>query len=96
MKTLNEISAFLLTRRKDLELEQSDMYMRIGMKQQQYQRAETGHDMRLSSLLRILEGLDLELVLQPRNQLKTSVHNQENLKDSEEDIQFWFNSYQNK
>ena len=46
MKTLNEISAFLLTRRKDLELEQSDMYMRIGMKQQQYQRAETGHDMR--------------------------------------------------
>ena len=58
MKTLNEISAFLLTRRKDLELEQSDMYMRIGMKQQQYQRAETGHDMRLSSLLRILEGLD--------------------------------------
>lgn len=73
MKTLNEISAFLLTRRKDLELEQSDMYMRIGMKQQQYQRAETGHDMRLSSLLRILEGLDLELVLQPRNQLETSV-----------------------
>ena len=70
MKTLNEISAFLLTRRKDLELEQSDMYMRIGMKQQQYQRAETGHDMRLSSLLRILEGLDLELVLQPRNQFK--------------------------
>ena len=96
MKTLNEISALLLTTRKALELEQSDMYMRIGMKQQQYQRAETGHDMRLSSLLRILEGLDLELVLQPRNQLETSVHNQENLKDSEEDIQFWFNSDQNK
>ena len=52
--------------------------------------------MRLASVLRILEGLDLELVLQPRNQLETTVHNQENLKDSEEDIQFWFNSDQNK
>ena len=59
MKTINDVAAILSNRRKELNLEQSDMYMRIGMKQQQYQRVEAGNDVRLSTFLRILEGLDL-------------------------------------
>ena len=42
--------------------------MLIGMSQQQYQRAESGGDIRLSSLFRILEGLELELQLVPKGQ----------------------------
>lgn len=42
MKTINDVAAILSNRRKELNLEQSDMYMRIGMKQQQYQRVEAG------------------------------------------------------
>ena len=59
MKTINDVAAILSNRRKELNLEQSDMYMRIGMKQQQYQRVEAGNDVRLFTFLRILEGLDL-------------------------------------
>ncbi|UOO89066.1 hypothetical protein LVJ82_16720 [Vitreoscilla massiliensis] len=92
MKTLTEISEFLSDRRKALDLEQGDMYMRIGMKQQQYQRAEAGNDIRLSSFLRILEGLELELVLQPLSQRTSREDPQSNLSDSDDNVSFWFNS----
>ncbi len=46
------------------------MLMKIGMSQQQYQRVEAGHDIRVSTLLRVLEGMGLELLIAPREQVQ--------------------------
>ena len=70
MKTLTELSSAIGKRRRDLGLKQSDMLMKIGMSQQQYQRVETGHDVRVSTLLRVLEGIGLELLIVPREQVR--------------------------
>ncbi len=44
------------------------MYLRIGYgNKQQYQRIESGSDLKLSTLLRVLEGLDLELSIKAKN-----------------------------
>ncbi|PLR41135.1 transcriptional regulator [Chimaeribacter californicus] len=75
MKELDELAGILKQRRQALALNQHDMLMKIGMTQQQYQRIEAGGDVRLSTLLRVLEGMDLELQLVPReraSQLGTS------------------------
>lgn len=69
MKTLNELAPALRAQRKRLGLNQTDMHLRTGMRQQQYQRIETGSDPRLSTLLRLLEGMELELMLVPRAQV---------------------------
>ena len=69
MKTLTELSTDIATRRRQLALNQADMLMKIGMSQQQYQRIEAGGDTRVSTLLRVLEGLDMELMMVPRDQL---------------------------
>lgn len=66
MKTQEELAQALQHYRKAKGLGQKDMRLKIGMSQQQYQRAESGNDLRISTLLRILEGLDLELQLVPR------------------------------
>ena len=66
MKTQHELAQALQHYRKAKGLGQKDMRLKIGMSQQQYQRAESGSDLRVSTLLRILEGLDLELQLVPR------------------------------
>lgn len=66
MKTVKELALTLQQHRKSKGLEQKDMRMKIGMSQQQYQRAEAGNDLRVSTLLRILEGLNLELEFVPR------------------------------
>ena len=63
MKTLTELSDALREQRKHLALNQKDMRMKIGMSQQQYQRIEAGADLRVSTLMRVLEGMDLEMVL---------------------------------
>ncbi|MGR7921294.1 helix-turn-helix domain-containing protein [Zobellella denitrificans] len=68
MKHLVELAPILKQRRQQLSLNQKDMLMRIGMSQQQYQRIEAGGDPRLSTLLRIAEGMGLELLLVPREQ----------------------------
>ena len=70
MKTLIELSFELEKRRRALGLNQSDMLMKIGMSQQQYQRVEAGHDIRVSTLLRVLEGMGLELLLATREQVR--------------------------
>lgn len=70
MKTLKQLPEFLKQRRIQLDLNQKDMLMRIGMSQQQYQRIEAGADPRLSTLLRILEGMDLEMMLVPRQRVQ--------------------------
>ena len=63
MKTLNALTELLIEERKKQGLSQKDMYMLIGMSQQQYQRAESGQDLKVSTLFRILAGLGLELTL---------------------------------
>ena len=72
MKTLEELAKALQHYRKAKGLGQKDMRLKIGMSQQQYQRAESGSDLRISTLLRILEGLDLELQITPRQQTGSS------------------------
>lgn len=54
-------------RRLALGLKQSDMKMRIGMNQQQYQNIEAGGNPRLNTLELIAEGLEADLVLVPKN-----------------------------
>jgi transcriptional regulator with XRE-family HTH domain len=70
LKTLSELSDHLRERRRDLALSQKDMLMKIGMFQQQYQRIESGKDTRVSTLLRVLEGMGLEFMLVPREQVQ--------------------------
>ncbi len=70
MKSIRELPGALQERRKALGLNQKDMLMKIGMTQQQYQRIEKGGDTRLSTLLRVLEGMDLEFILVPKDQVK--------------------------
>lgn len=70
MRTLNELPVLLKKRRQQLALSQQDMRMRIGMSQQQYQKIEAGADPRLSTLLRLLEGMDLEMMLVPRKRVQ--------------------------
>lgn len=69
MKHLSELPSQLKLRRQQLDLNQKDMLMKIGMSQQQYQRIEAGGDPRLSTLLRVLEGMDLEMMLVPRDKV---------------------------
>lgn len=81
MKTQQELAQALQESRKALGLGQKDMRMKIGMSQQQYQRAEAGSDLRLSTLLRILEGLGLELQFvsrQPEKETLPALDNDEN------------------
>lgn len=70
MKTNSEISEALTERRNQLDLDQKDMKSRIGMSQQQYSKLESTGEMKLSTFLRILEGLELEIKLVPKELLK--------------------------
>jgi HTH-type transcriptional regulator/antitoxin HipB len=100
LMTIEQISKLLSSRRKQLQMEQKDMYMRIGMKQQQYQRIEAGSDMKLSTLLRVLDGLNMELTITAKEsnigQLKlasaSSVASVGSLEDDSDDLGFWFGS----
>lgn len=97
MKNIIEIAQLLTEQRKKLGIEQKDMYMLIGMKQQQYQRIEAGSDVKLSTLLRILDGLDLELSIIPKDRITSpkSVNSHAlsdkvgELKDDTDDLSFW-------
>jgi transcriptional regulator with XRE-family HTH domain len=57
-------------RRLALGLKQSDMKMRVGMNQQQYQKLEAGGNPRLGTLELIAQGLEAELVLVPRDKVR--------------------------
>lgn len=100
MDSLKDIAQLLQLHRKSLGMEQKDMYMRIGMKQQQYQRIESGKDIKVSTLLRVLEGLDLELIIAPKNNksilqpIPQPLHssNIDELADDGDDLDFWFGS----
>jgi len=53
-------------RRHQLNLQQKDMKLLIGMEQQQYSRIEAGGNANLNNLELIAEGLDAELMLIPK------------------------------
>ncbi|CAI1810376.1 MAG TPA: XRE family transcriptional regulator [Serratia grimesii] len=70
MRKSSEISTVLKEKRAELGWNQKDFLMKIGMTQQQYQRIESGSDMRMSTLLRILMAMDLECVIVPKNKVR--------------------------
>jgi transcriptional regulator with XRE-family HTH domain len=59
----------LKTRRQALTFQQSDMYLRIGVSRQQYQRLESKGNPRLDTLELIAKGLNSELMLIPSEKL---------------------------
>ncbi|MCR0997115.1 helix-turn-helix domain-containing protein [Serratia rubidaea] len=69
MRQLSEISKILKEKRRELGWSQKDFLMKIGMTQQQYQRIESGSDIRMSTLLRILAAMDLEYVIVPKRHI---------------------------
>ncbi|CAI0953282.1 helix-turn-helix domain-containing protein [Serratia quinivorans] len=69
MRKSSEVSKVLKEKRAELGWNQKDFLMKIGMTQQQYQRIESGSDMRMSTLLRILMAMDLECVIVPKNKV---------------------------
>lgn len=66
---MSRIHDQLKQRRKQLGFKQDDMFMRIGMARQQYQRLEAGGNPRLDNLELVAKGLKLELMLIPQEKL---------------------------
>ncbi|MBI6529162.1 helix-turn-helix domain-containing protein [Proteus vulgaris] len=97
MKTIDEIANLIAKQRKKLGIEQKDMYLRIGMKQQ-YQRIESGNDIKFSTLQRMLEGLGLALSIKAKySNVNLAIANMEianksrvDLDDDVDDLDFWF------
>lgn len=56
-------------RRKQLGLLQKDMLLRVGMTRQQYNRLEKKGNPRLDTLSLLAKGLDMELLLIPKEKL---------------------------
>lgn len=54
-------------RRLQLGLKQQDMYMRVGISRQQYQRIESQGNPRLDTLELVAQGLDSELMMIPKD-----------------------------
>lgn len=63
---MNSILHQLKKRRLQLGLKQKDMYMRIGLSRQQYQRLESKGNPRLNTLELIAQGLNSGLMLIPK------------------------------
>lgn len=59
----------LRKRRKELGLLQKDMLLRVGMTRQQYNRLERKGNPRLDTLELLAKGMDMELILIPREML---------------------------
>ena len=90
MKHLSEIVTLIKERRKALGLDQREMLLLIGMKQQQYQRIEAGQDLKVSTLLRILEGLKLSIeITENENMFAPQLESNES-----DDDAFWDNELQ--
>src|ERR1700731_2595842 len=60
----------LRSRRQQLGLQQSDMPLRAGIARQQYHRLENGGNPRLKTLELAAAGLDMVLMLIPRERLR--------------------------
>jgi transcriptional regulator with XRE-family HTH domain len=66
MAKLNLPSEILKQRRLDLGLTQADLAARAGIEQSQVSKIERSLDVRLSTFMRLLTALDLDLLLLPR------------------------------
>ena len=60
----------LRERRRDLGLQQSDMRLRAGIARQQYHRLENGGNPNLSTLELAAAGLNMALLLVPKERLR--------------------------
>src|SRR5882757_1983437 len=60
----------LRARRRDLGLQQSDMRLRAGIARQQYHRLENGGNPNLSTLELAAAGLNMALLLVPKERLR--------------------------
>lgn len=69
MRFLEQIGQAIADYRKVKVGHQNAMQALTGMKTQQYSRLENGADVRLSSLLRVTEALELEMALVPRERM---------------------------
>lgn len=79
MNLTNQLKA----RREQLGLLQTDMKLRVGMNQQQYQRIEKGGNPRLNTLALLAEGLDAQLLLVPKEKLPAVLAVLENMPDTD-------------
>ena len=69
LTNMNAFLGQLKKRRIELRLKQNDMYLRIGISRQQYQRLESKGNPRLNTLELIAKGLNSELMLIPMEKL---------------------------
>ena len=68
---MNSLHDQIKKRRKELGLNQEDMANLIGMARQQYQRLESKGNPRLDTLELISKGLKMELMLIPKDKVRT-------------------------
>jgi transcriptional regulator with XRE-family HTH domain len=66
---MNKILEQLKRRRKELNLTQEEMMLRVGMSRQQYQRLESRGNPTLDNLDLIAKGLKMELMLIPQEKV---------------------------
>lgn len=66
---MNTLLEQIKKRRKNLDLKQKDMMLRVGMSPQQYQRLESKGNPRLDTLELIAKGLQGKLMLIPQEKL---------------------------
>ncbi len=66
---MSKLHQQLKARRLALGLTQEDMFMRIGMSRQQYHRLESRGNPRLDTLELVAAGLEMELLLVPKEKL---------------------------
>jgi HTH-type transcriptional regulator/antitoxin HipB len=67
---MNSIHQQLRARRRQLGLQQGDMRLRAGIGRQQYHRLENGGNPSLKTLELAAAGLNLELLLVPKERLR--------------------------
>lgn len=67
---MGKIHDQLKKRRQELNLNQDDMQLRVGMVRQQYQRLESRGNPRLDTLELVAKGLKMELMLIPLEKLR--------------------------
>lgn len=63
MKNIKDLNQLIKSRRLSLDLSQEEAGALAGMSQQQYQKAESGMDIRISSLFKILDALKLDVFI---------------------------------
>jgi HTH-type transcriptional regulator / antitoxin HipB len=74
MRTLTNVAEEIKQIRQQKKLKQSDMRLVNGMTQQQISKFEKGGDINLSTLLRILDGFNLEMVFVTREKMRDMRH----------------------